>query len=84
MTVGAVRMSVLLSQSQPGLTKISFRSKPPPPDGRADDFFDVNVMAANFGGGGHVHAAGAKLKMDIDAARAVVLARIDQLSAANG
>jgi phosphoesterase RecJ-like protein len=70
MTVGQVRMSILLSQTQPGITKASFRSKPPPPHGAADDFDDVNLLAQRFGGGGHVHAAGARLSVDIDEAKA--------------
>ena len=74
MTVGKVRVSVLLSQTEPKLTKISFRSKPPPPGGGPKDFDDVNVIAQQFGGGGHVHAAGARLATDIDEAKARVVA----------
>lgn len=76
MNVGAVRVSILLSQTAPGLTKISFRSKPAAPGNDAGDFVDVNALAARFGGGGHVHAAGARVKMDIDEARKAVLAAL--------
>ena len=76
MTVGTVRVSILLTQTSPGLTKISFRSKPPPPDGRPNDFIDVNALAQQFGGGGHVHAAGARMKKDLNETKAAVLAAI--------
>jgi len=82
MSIGAVRLSILISQSPPTATttnptKVSFRSKPPPPGGAADDFIDVNKLAATFGGGGHVHAAGAKINAGIDEARTMVLAALD-------
>ncbi len=76
MTVGAVRVSILLTQTQVGQTKLSFRSKPAPPDGDPQDFVDVNVMANEFGGGGHVHAAGARINKDIDEAKAMVLSTL--------
>ena len=73
MMVGAVRVSILLSQSEPGRTKVSFRSKPRTADGENRLFVDVNTLAQRLGGGGHVHAAGARLNVDIDDARAAVL-----------
>lgn len=84
MTVGQVRVSILLSQTpdnigangKPPVTKISFRSKPPPPGGLKNDFVDVNALAAKFGGGGHVHAAGARVNVDIDQAKATVIASL--------
>jgi len=81
MVVGAVRVSILISQSPPTTTttnptKLSFRSKPAPPDGQPTDFIDVNELAAKFGGGGHIHAAGAKLNAGIDEAKAMVLAAL--------
>ena len=75
MTVGAVRVSILLTQTQPRLTKISLRSKPAMDEG--DAFIDVNQLAARFGGGGHVHAAGARVNMDIDQAKAAVIDAIN-------
>lgn len=59
MAVATVRAAALLIESEPGLVKISFRSKPAIDGAR---FFDVNQIAARFGGGGHVHAAGARIK----------------------
>jgi phosphoesterase RecJ-like protein len=61
MAVGSVEVSVLLSQTEPGpVVKISLRSKPPLRPGGA--FVDVNRLAGQFGGGGHVHAAGARFR----------------------
>ncbi len=65
MSVGAVVMSVLLTEVDPGLTKISFRSKPKQ---CGSPWFDVNKIAAQFGGGGHVQAAGARIAGPIEAA----------------
>ena len=46
-------LSYLTSDDEPGLTLISLRSK--------SDQVDVNQIAAQFGGGGHHAAAGARL-----------------------
>ena len=61
MSVGSVEVSVLLTQSEPGRVKGSFRSKPPMESG-STRFIDVNQVAAEFGGGGHIHAAGARFE----------------------
>jgi phosphoesterase RecJ-like protein len=66
MSVAAVEVCVLLVQYDPGVVKASFRSKPPLR--RGGRFVDVNHIAAHFDGGGHVHAAGAKLNGTIDEA----------------
>ena len=60
MQVGSAECSVLLSQTEVGIVKLSFRSKPALHAGGG--FVDVNRMAGEFGGGGHVHAAGARVK----------------------
>jgi phosphoesterase RecJ-like protein len=71
MEIASVRASVLVVEdAAAGVTKLSFRSKPPAMDGR---FIDVNELAARFGGGGHVHAAGAKQRASIDEVAAKVL-----------
>jgi len=62
MAVGAVRASVLAVEAEPGLVKCSFRSKPRDEAGR---MLDVNELAARFGGGGHVHAAGARIRASL-------------------
>jgi len=63
----SVRVSVLLTEHEPGVTRISFRSKPPTSDasGVDGDSIDVNELASRIGGGGHRHAAGARLELPI-------------------
>ena len=74
MEIAAVRASVLaVEDTQAGVIKLSFRSKP------ADDsgtFIDVNELASRFGGGGHVHAAGAKQQGTLDEVIARVRAAV--------
>ncbi|MHC4414812.1 MAG: DHH family phosphoesterase [Planctomycetota bacterium] len=74
MSVRAVQVSILLAQTGPKRTKISFRSKPPLPGADRAEAVDVNLLAQRFGGGGHTHAAGAGVEMDADEARDAVLA----------
>ncbi|MEE2972388.1 MAG: DHH family phosphoesterase [Planctomycetota bacterium] len=75
--IGSVRGSVLLTEAEAGKTKLSFRSKPDT-DGRG--FIDVNELAARFGGGGHVHAAGARIELELDAAVERLLSEFDRSS----
>jgi phosphoesterase RecJ-like protein len=79
MHVKAVRVSIMLTEQEPGVTKISFRSKPSAGDDDSAEVIDVNALAQQFGGGGHVHAAGARLKCSIDDARDKVLAAIESM-----
>lgn len=72
--IGSVRASVLLTQAEQGRTKMSFRSKPGIEGG---PFIDVNELAARFGGGGHVHAAGARQDADLAEATKRLLAALD-------
>ena len=67
--VGSVRVAMLLTETEPGITKISFRCKGPQ---AGCITHDMNEFAARFGGGGHVQAAGARLKQPLDAATAEV------------
>ncbi len=79
MAIGAVRAAVLLVETEPGLVKLSFRSKPRDDDGR---FIDVNELASRFDGGGHVHAAGARFRGTLpDAERAVSAAIVEPIVA---
>jgi bifunctional oligoribonuclease and PAP phosphatase NrnA len=81
MVVGQVRVSILVAQEKPGdAVKFSFRSKPAPPGAPAGQFVDVNALAAKFGGGGHVHAAGAKVRKDLPSAKADLLAVLEPLA----
>ena len=70
MIVEQVRVSILLSESEPGRTKLSFRAKPPLP---GETPVDVNKLAQHFGGGGHVFAAGARIDASLDEARQQLL-----------
>ena len=76
LTVGSVRVSILLAETKPGQTKISFRSKPPLDDGQ---WIDVNELAQRFNGGGHVHAAGARMTCGIDEAAQTVRQVLEKL-----
>lgn len=64
LSVGPVRIVAVLIELEPTLTKVSFRSKA---GGNGHDTgdaaldIDVNALARRFCGGGHRHAAGAKL-----------------------
>ena len=53
MRIATVDVSVLLVESDDALVRTSFRSKRDA---------DVSAIAASFGGGGHVNAAGARIK----------------------
>ena len=75
MAIGTVEMSILLTQVEQGLTKASFRSKPPRGGSAA---MDVNVFAGRFGGGGHVHAAGARFQCDIDEAAGAITRSLEE------
>jgi len=65
-TIGSIEVSALLTEAEVGLVKVSMRSK----SGGLD--IDVNGIAQGFGGGGHRHAAGAKLRCGLDEALAAV------------
>lgn len=66
-SVASVRAVAVLTEIEPGVTKVSMRSKPPAP-GEQDA--DVSSVARALGGGGHVRAAGVRLEEPLDAARA--------------
>jgi len=68
LAVGGVRVSALVTSTDGVVTKISFRSKPGAagaPVARGGTV-DVNRLARPYGGGGHVHAAGARLQQPLD------------------
>ncbi len=71
--IGSVVASVLLVESERGLIRASFRSKPPTTgDGDGADL-DVAEVARAFGGGGHKRAAGARIAGTLDEVRASVV-----------
>lgn len=69
-SVRTVEVSALLYETEPGLTKVSLRSK------ASALSVDVNAVASAWGGGGHKHAAGAKLALQLEDARAAVEAAV--------
>lgn len=62
--ISGVEIAVLFRELTDEKVKISFRSK---------SWADVNVLAAQFGGGGHVRAAGCTLEGSLEKAKADVL-----------
>ncbi len=78
MSVQSVRVSVLVAQISPKRTKFSFRSKPDVAGTPSVAMVDVNLLAQQFGGGGHVHASGAGVEMDADKAREALLSVIEE------
>ncbi|NTU58226.1 MAG: bifunctional oligoribonuclease/PAP phosphatase NrnA [Chlorobiaceae bacterium] len=64
LSVPTVKVAVLIVEMQDGRSKVSFRSR-----GR----IFVNRLAAHYGGGGHMNAAGALLKMSAEKAQMVIL-----------
>lgn len=62
--IEAVELAILFRESDPGKTKLSFRS--------CGDL-DCSLLAARFGGGGHFHAAGANLDVPLEDAVEIVL-----------
>jgi len=71
--VKTVEVSAMLTQTEPNLTKISFRSK------ASRTCIDVNELAQRFGGGGHKHAAGARIESDLPTARERIIAAIEEV-----
>ena len=74
MVINGVRMTMLMTESTPGITKISLRGKPAS-EGFADA--DVNAVAAHLDGGGHVFAAGARVIGTTDEALAKLEAALE-------
>lgn len=68
-SIGSVRLIAVLTELEERLTKVSLRSKAAD-DGQLE--IDVNAMANAFGGGGHLHAAGAKIKLPLAETRAKI------------
>lgn len=69
MVLENIQAAVLLTDSDPSVTKMSFRSKPSLPD-EPSSLIDVNALAGNFDGGGHIHAAGARVFSPLEEVKA--------------
>jgi phosphoesterase RecJ-like protein len=72
MVLENIQASILLTDSDPSVTKISFRSKPSLPN-KPYTLIDVNLLAGRFGGGGHVHAAGARVFLPLEEVKATLI-----------
>ncbi len=70
-SVASVRAVAVITEVDPEMSKVSFRSKAGP------DHIDVNTLAQQFNGGGHVHAAGAKIHKPLAEARALIIAALE-------
>ncbi|MFC1667758.1 bifunctional oligoribonuclease/PAP phosphatase NrnA [Chlamydiota bacterium] len=66
--VGGVKIALLFFEADSGVIKVGFRSN--------DLRFDVNVIAQQFGGGGHPTASGARIAGTLEGVKKVVLRAI--------
>ncbi|NTU68550.1 MAG: bifunctional oligoribonuclease/PAP phosphatase NrnA [Chlorobiaceae bacterium] len=67
LSVPTVRVAVLLVEMQDGRAKVSFRSRGKIP---------VNQLAKQYGGGGHINAAGCLLQMSAEKAQKVIFEEV--------
>ena len=68
--IAGVELAVVFRETEPGEVRVSFRSR---------SRFDVSALAREFGGGGHVRAAGCRLRLPLEQARQAVLARVAEI-----
>lgn len=66
-----VDVALVLREREGGGIKASMRSRPP---------WNVRQVAAGFGGGGHVHAAGCRLETDLGEAHSLLTAAIEEIT----
>ncbi len=66
LTVREIQAVVLFKEAEPGVCRVSFRSKGP---------VDVSAVAKQFGGGGHKNAAGCTVQGDLPSVRQQVVPR---------
>lgn len=62
--IEGVELGILLKEKEKGLIKVSLRSK---------KILDVNILASQFGGGGHKRAAGCTIKEELPRALEMLL-----------
>ena len=75
--ISTVEFAVLMCCEDGQETKLSFRSKPPFTPG--SPFVNVSDLANKLGGGGHVHASGARVMGSIENARVILDEAVSQL-----
>ena len=64
LNVGGCKVAIFAYEKSPRTTKVSFRS--------VDPRYDVSKIAANFGGGGHIQAAGCTIEQNCDKVKALI------------
>ena len=69
-SVKGVEVAAVFKIHSPSEVKVSFRS---------NDYIDVAALAAKFGGGGHMRAAGATFYESVDSARQKILEELKKL-----
>ncbi|MBI5179657.1 MAG: bifunctional oligoribonuclease/PAP phosphatase NrnA [Nitrospinae bacterium] len=67
MSIEGVLVAVLIRENEKGKTRVSLRSR---------NDIDVNAIAGQFGGGGHVRASGCRMEGSIQEVKAKLLAAI--------
>jgi len=78
MVLEHIQASILLTDTDPTITKMSFRSKPSMP-GEPTSLIDVNQLANNFDGGGHIHAAGARVFSTLEDTKARLIELLKEI-----
>jgi bifunctional oligoribonuclease and PAP phosphatase NrnA len=64
-----VEVAIFLKQKDPNLFKVSLRSK---------SYIDVSIIAKDFGGGGHIRAAGCTITGSLESAKQQILLAIQK------
>jgi phosphoesterase RecJ-like protein len=73
-SLASVRVAAFIKEASDGVISVSLRSK--------SDDYDVAAIAAGYGGGGHVNAAGFKISdSDLDSIRQDLLLKLESLVA---
>lgn len=67
--ISGVDVTALFYETEEGLTKVSLRSK----------IADVNAIAKEFGGGGHIHAAGILCNKPLDQTISLITQKLEHL-----
>ncbi len=78
MVLQDIQASVLLTDTDPTVTKMSFRSKPSMQN-EPSTLIDVNKLANKFDGGGHVHAAGARVFSPLEEVKAQLIKFLQEM-----
>jgi phosphoesterase RecJ-like protein len=64
-----VEVAIFLKQKEQNIVKVSLRSK---------SYIDVSIIAKDFGGGGHIRAAGCTIASSLESAKQQILTAIQK------